>query len=255
MNNNYWLMRKLFLIFLVTIFSSLANADKPDAPIPPQLLKADDIQGQKAPDVLLNKINTLIQRTENNYTHAKIILAQGEKIILNYDYQYGWRASDVVQQTLIYKKKNLNWTLTDTINFSTEARSIIGDLTGDGVSELLVFDKSGFRNTIMSEEIVMQYDTTKEKYVKTGLIARTEATVGECNDMKNRYENISIEKSKSSPIVSITLKNTKVSKTDCEETPVFTSKREYEWSAKQKKFISVSVASSLLRWVRTLISL
>lgn len=253
MINKYYSMRELLLLLSISIFSPLAIADKPDAPVPPQILKAADIQNVKASNILINKISTLIEKKEHNYTFAKLISDQDGQIILNYDYQYGWRASDVVQHTLIYKKSNSDWLLIDTINFSMDEKSIVGDLTGDGITELLVFDRSGFRNMIMSEEIIMIYDAATGKYIKSGLTARTEATVGECNDVENTYNNISIEKSVPSPIVVVTLKRTKVNKSDCEEVQTFTSRHEYEWSAKQKKFIYVSVASSLLRWARGLI--
>lgn len=239
MTNKYYSIRELLLLLTISIFSPLAIADYLDAPAPPQILKATDIQDAKASNILINKISTLIEKKKDNYTFAKLISDKDGQIILSYGYKYGWRASDVVQQTLIYKKKNSDWILIDTINFSMDEKSIVGDLTGDGITELLVFDRSSFRTDFVSEEVIMIYDATTGKYINSGLTARTEVTEGECEERENTYNNLSVEKSIPTPIVVITLKRIKVNMSDCDGTLVFTSRQEYKWSAKQKKFISV----------------
>lgn len=241
-------MTKSILFLLLTAITPLAIADL-SIPSPPQTLSSTDINNNEAANILVKKIHKLLTESESEKTNANIILSDSQQIILLYEYTYGWRATDRAVQTLIYKKNNQNWSLTTTLEGNINPKSFIGDLNGDGISELLVIKSGGFRNMMEESQTIMLFDTATKNYVKSNLVANTMAISGECNDVENTYEKISIKKSQPVPIIIINKEIKNVSKTDCTEKTVSTTMTEYSWSSTQKKFIPLSNNSSLWNWI------
>jgi len=232
-------MVRLFLFLIVSITMPLANADI-DFPQPPQKLINSDINNAKPVDVLVERIRALIKSGGDEKINAWPILVDDQQIIIGYEYTYGWRATDVAEQTLIYKKMGLEWQLSATLNGGIKPESFVGDLNGDGISELLVINSGGFRTQIEEAQILMLFDSTQNKYVPSGLEAHSMATKGECYEVDNNYEKISIRKLHQNPVVIITKEIKRINPDECEEKIISTTTIEYEWAAKQNKFVQIS---------------
>lgn len=232
-------MTRLFLFLMLSITLPLASADI-DFPQPPYVLISSDINNAKPVNILLERIQALVKSGSEEKINAQPILVDDQQIIIAYEYTYGWRATDVAEQTLIYKKMEQDWQLSATLNGTVKPESFVGDLTGDGISELLVINSGGFRNQIEETQVLMLFDSTQKKYVPSGLEAHSMATRGECNEVDNNYEKISIGKSQHSPVVIITKEIKRINPVECEEKTTGTSTKEYAWAPEQNQFVQIS---------------
>jgi hypothetical protein len=243
-------MYKLLLVLLITLHTSFAFADV-DVPPPPQTLKSTEITNANAAETLANKINNLVEKEEHRYTRAKIIEANDKQIILNYEYQYGWRASDNAESTLVYNIIEKDWQLKATLYGRINSKDHIVDLTGDGIAEIILTSVFGFRAQSRVEQRIMMFDGQTKNYVVANINTISEASA-DCNDQKNISQKLSIQKKSPLPFIIINENIEKVNKKNCNIEPVSNSITKYIWSAKEKKFIpadSGNVVSKVWKWI------
>ena len=225
---------KILLAFF-TLYTSIAFADV-DVPSPPQSLKANEVINSNAAETLITKINNLIEKKDDIYTKAKIIQETDKQIILNYEYQYNWRTSSNIESTLIYINKDNTWKLTANLSGRISSKNHIIDLTGDGISELILTSVHSFRSNLQSEQRIMVYDAMKNKYIASNLLANSDSSA-DCNGQKNINQEMSTQQQVPLPYIIIEEKVERVKQTSCDLEPVSKSTSKYVWSEKQSKFI------------------
>ena len=144
--------------------------------------------------------------------------------------KYGWRAGDVAEQSLLYKKSGSTWTYVQPLG---ERIDDALDLNGDATPELLVSAWRNFRTLSENTRSILAWNDKERKFAaRTGFLASTMTDSGDCNNSTERTMDMKIDTSvKTYPIVALT-RTTIVRDKACTEKVTLTEQWGYQWDPK-----------------------
>lgn len=223
----------MFVILFFLVMQPLM-ADPPEAPDAPQVIMESSMGATKPEEFIIHMLNFDSPDGEEGAS-ASLVKKFDNQIVLRYDYRYGWRAGDVVTNTVFYKRlnpgqKNAQWKLAFTLSGALDASSFVEDLNGDAIPDIIVKHSSSFRTFEESNEEIQLFNKDEGKYVTSGLSASSNYYSGEYND-KGTYQKLLIQPAEPLPIVVIEEK-----KRD-ENGKESHSSNSYQWSKEKKQFL------------------
>lgn len=181
------------LVAIVLACSACSPAQsQDDAPPPPEFLDAGTLESpEAAAQALVALIDALVEPVDDLRSSAEIASVSSNQIVLVYRYTYGWRAFDRVEQSLFYVREESQWRLTETIQGEVLASSFVGDLTGNGISEMVAISTDGFRNEFERTQTVMTWVANEGQYKPSNLQSNTYTIEGNCSGAQSRLEELS----------------------------------------------------------------
>lgn len=160
----------------------------------------------------------------------------------HYSVKYGWRAGDVAEQTLVYKKSGKKWTFVQALG---ERIDDTLDLNGDAVPELLVSTWRDFRTVSETTRALMAWNEKGGTFTAIkGFHAFSMTDTSDCNDSTERKADMKIEKSSGTYPLIVLTRTTIVRDKTCTEKTALKERWDYRWNPDKGTYLAVAYHNS-----------